>query len=96
MYVITVDFRIMPAHRESFRRRVLMQARDSLEKERDCHQFDVCVDGNDPDRVFLYELYTDRAAFEQHLASAHFQAFDAEVAEWILEKSVTAMERLDG
>ena len=54
---------------------MLANAKVSRETEPGCRQFDVCVEA-DTGRTFLYELYDDRAAFEAHLASAHFKAFD--------------------
>ena len=69
------------------------QARTSVEAEEGCVQFDVCTDPDDPTAFFLYELYTDRAAFDAHLASPHFEAFDATVAPWVASKTVHAYER---
>ncbi|MEL6748477.1 MAG: antibiotic biosynthesis monooxygenase [Pseudomonadota bacterium] len=40
----------------------------------------------------LYELYDDRAAFEAHLASAHYAAFDAATKDLIAAKTVTTYE----
>jgi quinol monooxygenase YgiN len=45
--------------------------------------------------VFLYERYGDRAAFEAHLASEHFLAFDAAVRGMIAAKSVRTLQRVD-
>ena len=67
---------------------MIANARTSLAEEPGCHQFDVCTDPARPDEVFLYERYTDRAAFDDHLASAHFKAFDARVAPMIAAKEV--------
>ncbi|MGI9463684.1 MAG: putative quinol monooxygenase, partial [Aestuariivirgaceae bacterium] len=53
-----------------------------------CRRFDVCTDPDRPERVFLYEIYDDRAAFDAHLASDHFKAFDAEVVPITLDKVV--------
>jgi len=88
MFVVTVTFGIQPDHVEGFQAAVLSQARNSLELEADCHRFDVCFDDDDPGRVFLYELYTDAAAFQAHLDSAHFKDFDATVADWLESKEV--------
>ena len=38
--------------------------------------------------VFLYEQYTDEAAFDVHLASAHFTDFNERSASWVKEKRV--------
>lgn len=67
---------------------MIANARASREREPGCRQFDVCVTDDDPGRVFLYEIYDDRAAFDAHLASAHFKAFDATVAPWLETKTV--------
>jgi quinol monooxygenase YgiN len=33
----------------------------------------------------LYEIYVDRAAFDTHIASAHFLAFRAKIGSWLVE-----------
>lgn len=68
--------------------RMLENATTSLREEPDCHQFDVATDSNAPDSVFLYEIYTDRAGFDAHLASAHFKSFDAAVKHMIADKII--------
>ena len=87
MYLVAVTFDIHAGHTEAFAARVARQAADSL-TEPGCQRFDVWQAPGDPARVFLYEIYNDRAAFDAHLASDHFKAFDAEVAPWIADKKV--------
>ncbi len=41
MFVVTVHFHIHPPFVESFRAAVLRQAKNSIEREPDCKQFDV-------------------------------------------------------
>jgi quinol monooxygenase YgiN len=93
MYVVTVAFEAKPEHREAFRAAMLANAKASREAEPGCRQFDVCVEA-DTGRVFLYELYDDRAAFEAHLAAAHFKAFDVAVREWVARKDVSVYTRV--
>jgi len=93
VYVVTVNFTIRPGHVEEFRAAMRQQASASLEREPDCHQFDVALDPDDPATVFLYERYTDRAAFEAHLRSRHFTEFDTTVASWLAAKTVHAYRR---
>ena len=88
MFVVAVTFRLHAARADAFLAAVQENARLSLEEEPDCHRFDVAVGESGPETVFLYELYTDRAAFDEHLASAHFKSFDAKVADWIESKDV--------
>ena len=93
MYVVTVKFTLAEGAAEAFMSLMRAQAKNSLELEADCHQFDVCIDPNDAGTVFLYELYTDEAAFQVHLASDHFKQFDADVADLIADKQVALYHR---
>lgn len=85
MFVVTVVFEVKKEAREAFRAAVLQQASNSLTKEEACRRFDVCLDAARPERVFLYELYDDRAAFERHCATEHFARFN-ETAGPLLER----------
>ncbi|MFT5438965.1 MAG: autoinducer 2-degrading protein [Alphaproteobacteria bacterium] len=92
MYVVTVNFEIEPAHVDGFRTAVMRQAENSVSKEPDCHRFDVSVDGADPAKFFLYEIYTDEAAFQAHLKTAHYADFNATTTPWVKAKAGTRFE----
>jgi autoinducer 2-degrading protein len=85
---IIVDFRLQPGMRPRFRRLVDHNARLSAGREPGCRRFDVVEPHDQPDRVLLYEIYDNDAAFEDHLRSAHFIQFDAESAPMVVEKAV--------
>ena len=93
MYVVTVLFEPKPEHAAAFRAAMLANAKVSRETEPGCRQFDVCVEA-DTGRTFLYEIYDDHAAFEAHLAAAHFRAFDDAIRDWIARKDVKIYERV--
>ena len=95
MYIVTVEFTLEPQRLPAFMPRMVENASASREREPGCRQFDVCVDPQAPHVVFLYEVYDDRAAFEAHLATAHFKTFDAAVAEMVAEKKVRIYTRSD-
>ena len=92
MFVVTVTFVVSEQRQSDFLEAVRKQAANSLALETACSRFDVALDPDRPERVFLYELYRDRAAFDAHLASAHFKAFDALVAPWVTDKQVETWE----
>jgi quinol monooxygenase YgiN len=94
-YVVTVEFAVDPQHLGTFLPLMCENARLSRESEPGCRQFDVCTDPARPNAVFLYERYADRAAFDAHLASTHFRAFDAAVRGMVAAKSVRALQRVD-
>jgi len=88
MYAVCVTFKLKPEQMAAFMPLMHANAQTSLTDEPDCKQFDVLTSPDTPDTVFLYELYTDRAAFDAHLATPHFTDFDATVSPMIAEKSV--------
>jgi autoinducer 2-degrading protein len=93
MYVVIVDFSIKPERLAQFMPLMLENARLSRETEPGCRVFDVCADPKEKTSIFLYEVYDDRAAFDAHLASAHFKRFDAAVGEMLASKAVRLLER---
>jgi len=95
MYVVTVEFVVQPEQAGRFRDGIVANARASRDAEPGCRQFDVCGSPGDPATIFLYEVYADRAAFDAHLASPHFRAFDAMVRNWVARKTVRTFERID-
>ncbi len=92
MFVVTVLFTIKPDALAQFMPLMQKQAENSLTKEPDCHTFDVCHSPDGP-RVFLHEVYNDKAAFDLHLASAHFKTFDTATAPMITDKQVQIFHR---
>lgn len=66
MYVVVVDFTIKPERLAEFMPLMLENARASRETEPGCRVFDVCVDFKERTKVFLYEVYDDRGAFDAH------------------------------
>ena len=87
-HVVTVVFQVHPEHSGDFRRAVLDNATVSLASEPGCLVFDVC-ESSTASEFFLYEVYENAAAFDQHLTMAHFKAFDAACAAWNVSKRVS-------
>lgn len=92
-YVVTVNFAVEPGSWKLFRDAVLENAHASLTREPGCRTFDVCEDEHDA-RIFLYEVYDSRKAFDIHLASEHFRRFDDLTATWVSRKQVLLLNRL--
>lgn len=88
MFAVTVAFQIKDDKVASFMPLLRENATISLNVEEGCLVFDVCTDPDRPSEVFLYELYEDAGAFDEHLASAHYRDFDARTAGMVVDKSV--------
>lgn len=95
LFVVTVQFSVDPRHLADFMREMVANARESRQRETGCLAFDVCEDSSRPGQIFLYEIYQDAAAFEQHKREAHFLAFDRTVAPWILHKEIRILALVD-
>lgn len=87
MIAVTVTFKLKPGTHDQFLPLMLENARTSLANEASCLQFDVCL-GDDPGDIFLYEVYSDAAAFQLHLESPHFKAFDKAISDMVASKQV--------
>jgi quinol monooxygenase YgiN len=88
MHVICVTFTIKPDHAKAFEKLVLENAAASLADEPGCQRFDVCR-SDDPCVIFLYEIYDDKAAFDDHLTRPHFRHFNDETAPMVDDKVVS-------
>ena len=87
-FAITVDFTLKPGAMASFRKLIDKNAEDSCAHETGCQRFDVLVPNEPGDKVFLYEIYDDRAAFDAHLKTPHFDVFNRESEPFVLTKTV--------
>lgn len=95
MFAVTVEFKLHSDHVDAFRAAIKAQARNSLQREEGCRYFDVCFDHEDPTICFLYELYTDAAAFEAHKQTPHFADFNQKVQPCVADKKSHRWERID-
>lgn len=88
-FAITVSFELFEGAFPEFHRLVSENAASSVALEPGCLRFDVLTpEGAARPHVFLYEIYADRAAFERHLATDHYLAFDRRTQPLVRRKTV--------
>ena len=87
-FAITVDFTLKPGALAAFRKLIDKNAQDSCAHEPGCQRFDVLVPIETGDKIFLYEIYDNRAAFDAHLKTPHFDMFNRESEALVLTKNV--------
>jgi len=83
MYVLVVTIDIKSQFKDRFMAEMLDDARGSVRDEPGCLRFDVIQDEKEPNRIYLYEVYADRAAFEVHMTTPHFLKWKHAVQEWL-------------
>lgn len=98
-FVVIADFTIKPGMREAFVEVAKVDAAASVANEPGCRRFDVNTPRDGGDRVVLYEIYDDEAAFKAHLETPHLAAFRDGIAELIVDRTITqcdVIENSDG
>jgi quinol monooxygenase YgiN len=71
---------------------MLANAEASVREEAKCLVFDVLEAHEEPDTFYLYEVYTDAEALQDHKETAHYRSTRAVVNELITEQSVIRAE----
>lgn len=84
MYVNIVQLECKPEYREAFIEAYVEDGRASCRDEPGTIRLDVIQDHANPNRIYLYELYRDRAAFEAHRQGPHAQRARATVKDWLV------------
>ena len=82
MYMIVAPIQIKPGYREAFIEAMLGDAQGSVNSEPGCLRFDVIQDGQDPNRIWLYEAYKDELSFQDHQKAPHYIKWRDTVKEW--------------
>jgi (4S)-4-hydroxy-5-phosphonooxypentane-2,3-dione isomerase len=85
MYIIIAPIQIKEGYKEEFIEAMLGDARGSVNDEPGCLRFDVIQDAGDPNRIWLYEVYVDEAAFEAHQQMPHYIKWRDTVKDWRVE-----------
>jgi quinol monooxygenase YgiN len=92
-FVLLVEFNVKPECRQQFEAAIEINAKASVGKEPGCFQFDVLRSQDDPNRVFLYEVYRDVAAFQAHMEMEHTKTFLALAKDLVTRQSVVKLTR---
>lgn len=94
--VIIAEFEVKPGKLEEFLELAEVDARHSVADEPGCRQFTVTVDREPPDRVVLFEVYDDDAAFDAHVETPHLKAFRTGIEPLIVSRHVRRLTRIHG
>ncbi len=92
MFAVTVIFEIEPAEAQNFLTHMKRNASLSVSEEPGCRQFDVCWNADLPEKVFLYELYDDKSAFDAHRAMPHYADFNTAIEGLVTGKTVSTYD----
>jgi quinol monooxygenase YgiN len=92
-YINAVDLDLLPSERDKFLEAIAEDAA-ATRKEPGCLQFDVVVLANDPNHLFLYEVYESEAAFRAHRESDYFKKYASTTANMVAKRVTRTMTAL--
>jgi len=90
VYINAVDLDIVPSEIAKFLEAVKENGEFAV-KEPGCREFNITVLANNPNHVFLYEVYDNEAALTAHRNGEHFKKFQAATANMVSGRNVRAM-----
>ena len=93
-FVILAEFHLEPGQRERFLEVVKADALASVRDEPGCRHFDILISDEQPDVVWLHEVYDNAAAFDAHLETPHFERFDRDSKALIVSSNVRKLEQI--
>lgn len=92
-FALLVEFEVKDGMVEAFLPLISENAKTSVQNEPGCRQFDVLRVSGEPNRVTLYEIYDDEAAFEAHRTMPHLADFLAKVRPMLAKQTATRLTR---
>jgi autoinducer 2-degrading protein len=90
VFINAVDLDIVPTETAKFLEAVKENGEFAV-KEPGCREFNITVLANNPNHVFLYEVYDNEAALSSHRNSEHFKKFQATTANMVSGRNVRPM-----
>ena len=90
VYINAVELVIIPSEMPKFLEAIKENAANAV-KEPGCREFNITVLANNPNHVFLYEVYDNEAALNAHRQTEHFKKYQAATANMIADRNVRAM-----
>lgn len=87
--VLVVELDMKPGQRDAYLARARQHRENVLKNEPGCHRFDLIVPAEDPDKMFLIEVYADQAALDHHLNTPYMKAYLDDTGPMIANRSRT-------
>jgi (4S)-4-hydroxy-5-phosphonooxypentane-2,3-dione isomerase len=89
-YVNVVELDIMPAEQEKYLAAIKENGAASI-KEPGCRRFDILFLANNPNHIFLYEVYDSEATYQAHRTTDHFKKYAAATASMVAQRNARPM-----
>ncbi len=87
--VLFVELDTVPGQRDAFLARAREHRGNVQKNEPDCQRFDISVPDDEDNKVRLYEVYADQAAFDHHMETAYMKAYRADTGPMVANRQLT-------
>lgn len=91
MIYVVATFRIRPGALEPFVEAAYALI-DAARRAPGCLYYDLHASVTDPDRVLCFEQWSDRPAFDQHLATPDMATFSAAIEPLVLSRKIEIIQ----
>jgi autoinducer 2-degrading protein len=88
LYINAVDIYVVPGQIENYLAAVKEVGAATIKTEPGCSEFDITVSQKDPNRLFMFEVYDNAAAFDAHLKTDHYKKYAAMVTDIVAKREV--------
>ena len=72
---LVLELELAPGKKNAFVARAIEHRETVVRNEPGCKRFDVLTSEDEPDKVFLYAVYTNRSALETHFSTSYTKHF---------------------
>ena len=86
--VLIVEYTLKPGQRDAYVARAREHRANVLGNEPGCKQFDLIIPDDAPDKVCLFEIYTDADAFDVHTKTSYMQEYRDDIAPMSVDRRV--------
>jgi quinol monooxygenase YgiN len=94
-FAIFVTIKLKPGNFEEYMMHIEHDREGALRDEPGCQLFHILTPPDSKDTVYLYEVYDDEEAFDNHQKTPHFVRYVQETEELIAERIIQRLERVD-
>ena len=91
MYIVAVNLVVDPKDADTFAERIKQHARNSLTQD-GCLGFSVSRDHDNPASFHLWEVYTDKAAFDLHVGADFMARWRTWSASYVKDRVIATGE----
>ena len=86
--VLHVEIETVPGQRDAFLARARIHRGNVLKNEPDCTCFDISVPDDGDDKVRLYEVYANQAAFDHHMETPYMKEYRVDTAPMVAGRAL--------